>query len=377
MRVTCKQEHLARGLDIVSRAVPSRSTLPILSNVLIATDKGRLKLSATNLEIGINCWIGARVDEEGATTVPARLLTDLVKSLPPDQVAMDYNERNKTLNLKCLRDEAHIKGIDAADYPTVPTVDDDAGMEFSPESLRQMINQVTFAAAVDESRPILTGVAARFEPTKLTLAATDGFRLSVRSMTLEDGASQALNVIIPARALAELARIAGDQNEPITVHIARNRNQVLFHLQNVDLVSQLIDGNFPDYNTIIPKSSNTRVTIDTRAFLAAAKRAALFARDGANIVRLKVDPGAAGELGQISVSAVSTEYGDNVSQLDASVEGQQVEIAFNAKYLQDALGVIDTQQVSVDLGTPSSPGVFKPVGGGEFTHIVMPMHITR
>ena len=377
MRVTCKQEHLARGLDIVSRAVPSRSTLPILSNVLIATDKGRLKLSTTNLEIGINCWIGARVDEEGATTVPARLLTDLVKSLPPDQVATDYNERNKTLNLKCLRDEAHIKGIDAADYPTVPTVDDDAGMEFSPESLRQMINQVTFAAAVDESRPILTGVAARFEPTKLTLAATDGFRLSVRSMTLEDGASQALNVIIPARALAELARIAGDQSEPISVHIARNRNQVLFHLQNVDLVSQLIDGNFPDYNTIIPKSSNTRVTIDTRAFLAAAKRAALFARDGANIVRLKVDPGAAGELGQISVSAVSTEYGDNVSQLDASVEGQPVEIAFNAKYLQDALGVIDTQQVSVDLGTPSSPGVFKPVGGGEFTHIVMPMHITR
>ncbi|MFN8472384.1 MAG: DNA polymerase III subunit beta [Anaerolineae bacterium] len=377
MRVTCKQEHLARGLDIVSRAVPSRSTLPILSNVLIATDNGRLKLSATNLEIGINCWIGARVDEEGATTVPARLLTDLVKSLPPDQVALDYNERNKTLNLKCLRDEAHIKGIDAADFPTVPTVDDDAGMEFSPETLRQMINQVTFAAAVDESRPILTGVAARFEPSKLTLAATDGFRLSVRTATLEEGAAQPLNVIIPARALAELARIAGDQDEPISVHIARNRNQVLFHLQSVDLVSQLIDGNFPDYNTIIPKASNTRLTLDTRAFLAAAKRAALFARDGANIVRLKVEPGAAGELGQISVSAVSTEYGDNVSQLDAAVEGQPTEIAFNAKYLQDALSVIETQQVSLDLGNPSSPGVFKPVGGGEFTHIVMPMHITR
>ncbi|MFN8485896.1 MAG: DNA polymerase III subunit beta [Anaerolineae bacterium] len=377
MRVTCKQEHLARGLDIVSRAVPSRSTLPILSNVLIATDNGRLKLSATNLEIGINCWIGARVDEEGATTVPARLLTDLVKSLPPDQVALDYTERNKTLNLKCLRDEAHIKGIDAADFPAVPTVDDDAGMEFAPETLRQMINQVTFAAAVDESRPILTGVAARFEPSKLTFAATDGFRLSVRAATLEAGAVQPLNVIIPARALAELARVAGDQSEPIGVHIARNRNQVLFHLQSVDLVSQLIDGNFPDYNTIIPKSSNTHVTLDTRAFLAAAKRAALFARDGANIVRIKVEPGAAGELGQVSVSAVSTEYGDNVSQLDASVEGQATEIAFNAKYLQDALGVIETQQVNLDLGTPSSPGVFKPVGGGEFTHIVMPMHITR
>lgn len=377
MRVTVKQEHLARGLDIVSRAVSSRSTLPILGNILLATDGGRLRLSATNLEIGINCWIGARVDDEGATTVPARLFTDLVKSLPPDQVSLEYVERNKTLNLRCMRDEAHIKGIDAADFPTVPTVDDDAGMAFSPEALRQMINQVTFAAAVDESRPILTGVAARIEPTKLTLAATDGFRLSVRSMVLEDGATQALNVIIPARALAELARIAGDQTEPISVHIARNRNQVLFHLQNIDLVSQLIDGNFPDYNTIIPKSSNTRLTLDTRAFLAAAKRAALFARDGANIVRLKVEPGAGGELGQISVSAVSTEYGDNVSQLDASVEGPSVEIAFNAKYLQDALGVIDTQQVSVDLGTPSSPGVFKPVGGGEFTHIVMPMHITR
>ena len=376
MRVTCKQEHLARGLDIVSRAVSPRSTLPILGNVLLATDNGRLKLSATNLEIGINCWIGARVDEEGATTVPARLFTDLVKSLPPDQVAMEFVERTKTLNLKCLRDEAHIKGIDAADFPTVPTYEEDGGMQLEPESFRQMINQVAFAAATDESRPILTGVSARFEPHKLTLAATDGFRLSVRTAAVDHGLAQAMNVIIPAKALAEVARVAVDVTEPISVLIARNRNRILFHLPNVDIVSQLIDGNFPDYNQIMPKTSATRAVADTRAFLAAARRAALFARDGANIVRLKVEPGEGGELGQMTVSAISTEYGDNVSQFDAAIEGNPLEIAFNAKYLQDALNAIDSQQVNLELGTPASPGVFKPQSG-EFTHIVMPMHISR
>ncbi len=376
MRVTCKQEHLARGLDIVSRAVSPRSTLPILGNVLLATDNGRLRLSATNLEIGINCWIGARVDEEGATTVPARLFTDLVKSLPPDQVAMDFVERNKTLNLKCLRDEAHIKGIDAADFPTVPTYEEDGGMQLEPETFRQMINQVAFAAATDESRPILTGVSARFEPHKLTLAATDGFRLSVRIAAVDHGLAQAMSVIIPAKALAEVARVAVDVTEPISVLIARNRNQILFHLPNVDIVSQLIDGNFPDYNQIMPKTSATRAVVDTRAFLAAARRAALFARDGANIVRLKAEPGEGGELGQMTVSAISTEYGDNVSQFDAAIEGNPLEVAFNAKYLQDALNAIESQQVNLELGTPASPGVFKPQSG-EFTHIVMPMHISR
>ncbi len=376
MRVTVKQEHLARGLDIVSRAVSSRSTLPILGNILLATDGGRLRLSATNLEIGINCWIGARVDDEGATTVPARLFTDLVKSLPPDQVSLEYVERNKTLNLRCMRDEAHIKGIDAADFPTVPTYEEDGGLQLDADTFRQMVEQVSFAAAVDDTRPILTGVSAKFEPNKLTLAATDGFRLSVRTAELEHGLAQPLNVIIPARALAELARIAADQEEPIAVSIARNRNQILFHLANVDLVSQLIDGNFPDYNQIVPKSHNTRAVVDTRAFLAAAKRAALFARDGANIIRVKLEPGEGGELGQMTVSAVSTEYGDNVSQVDAAIEGQPLEIAFNAKYLQDALSVMDAQQVNVEMGTPSSPGVFKPPSG-DFTHIVMPMHISR
>lgn len=376
MRVTVKQEHLARGLDIVSRAVSSRSTLPILGNVLVQTDGGRLRLSATNLEIGINCWIGARVDEEGATTVPARLFTDLVKSLPPDQVSLEYVERNKTLNLRCMRDEAHIKGIDAADFPTVPIYEEDGGLHLEADTFRQMVEQVSFAAAVDDTRPILTGVSAKFEPNKLTLAATDGFRLSVRTAELEHGLAQPLSVIIPARALSELARIAADQEEPIAVSIARNRNQILFHLANVDLVSQLIDGNFPDYNQIVPKSHNTRAVVDTRAFLAAAKRAALFARDGANIIRVKLEPGEGGELGQMTVSAVSTEYGDNVSQVDAAIEGQPIEIAFNAKYLQDALSVMEAQQVNVEMGTPSSPGVFKPPSG-DFTHIVMPMHISR
>ena len=171
MKVSCLQENLAKGLSIVGRAVASRSTLPVLSNVMLATDNGRLKLSATNLELGINCWVGAKVEDEGATTVPARLLTDFVNSLPPEQIDVELSVRTQTLNARCARFEANIKGIDAQEFPIIPTLEDgESAIRLEPEDLRHMIDQVVFAAATDESRPILTGVLARFDGERLTMA---------------------------------------------------------------------------------------------------------------------------------------------------------------------------------------------------------------
>jgi DNA polymerase-3 subunit beta len=380
MKISCLQENLAKGLATVGRAVATRSTLPVLSNILLETDEGRLRLAATNLEIGVNCWIGARVEEDGSSTVPARLLTEFVNSLPPGQIDMELTERTQTLNLKCARYEANIKGIAASEFPDVPTAQSIGGknnLHLDPDAFRQMIDQVVFAAATDESRPILTGVLAKFHQGGLTLAAADGFRLSVTSADVGVDLDEALSVIVPARALSELSRISADQKDPIELIITPSRNQILFHLTDIDLVSQLIEGNFPDYNQIIPKAHSTRTLVSTQELLKAVKVAFLFARDAANIIRFNIVPGSELTPGQLIIAGTSAEFGDNVSELDASIQGDSVEIAFNARYMIDALSVAGTSEVALETSTPSSPGVIRPVGGSDFLCVVMPMHITR
>jgi DNA polymerase-3 subunit beta len=375
MKVSCLQENLAKGLSVVSRAVSPRSTLPVLGNVLLETDQGRLKLSATNLEVGINCWVGAKVGEEGAVTVPARTLVDLVNSLPPDRVEMELVVDTQTLNLRAGRSEANIKGIDAQEFPLVPVPDGDGVIVVGAEVLRSAIDQVAFAAAADESRPILTGVLARFEDTELTLAAADGFRLSVRKIPLAESVPDPFSIIIPARALVELGRISSEQRDPVAVTVTPSRNQVVFQLTDIVLVSQLIDGNFPDYQQIIPREHATRAVVETAALLKACKMAHIFARDAAHITRLHVKPETEGTAGHMVVSATSAETGDDVVELDAVVEGEAIEIAFNVKYLIDILSVAGSPQISVDTTTPSSPGVVRPTGDATFTHVIMPMHL--
>lgn len=378
MRVSCLQENLAKGLSIVGRAVSPRSTLPVLGNVLLTTDGGRLKLSATNLEIGISCWIGAKVEEEGAITVPARTFTDLVNALPPERVDMELVVRTQTLNLRAGRSEANIKGIDAQEFPIVPT--DDGAVHSIPveaEALRSAISQVAFAAATDETRPILTGVLLKFEDTKLTLAAADGYRLSVRSIALPNSIPDPFSIIVPARALVELVRISSEQEEPIHISVTPTRNQVLFRLTDIVLVSQLIDGNFPDFRQIIPREWTTHTVVDTAALLKACKAALIFAREAAHITRLHIKPGNELSPGHLIVSATSAEIGDDVSELDATIEGEEIEIAFNVRYLIDVLSVINTPQVALNTTTPSSPGVIRPVGDVDYTHVIMPMHLGR
>ena len=374
MRVSCLQENLAKGLSVVGRAVATRSTLPVLSNVMLSTDNGRLKLSATDLEIGINCWIGAKVEEDGATTVPARSFIDLVNSLPSERIDMELVVRTQTLNLKCARYEANLKGIDAQEFPLIPALEEgDGQITLEAAAFRRMSEQVVLAAATDESRPILTGVLAKFEGNKLTLAAADGFRLSVRTAELP-AETEPASVIIPARALAELARISTDE-EDITLVITPTRKQVLFHAPNVDLVSQLIEGNFPDYQQIIPGSYVTHTTLNTDGFLRACKTANIFARDAANVARLQIVPGGEMSPGHVTIAATSAELGDNVGEIDALVEGDAIEIAFNVKYLIEVLSVMDSDRVVLETTTHSSPGAIKPVGDVDFIHVVMPMHI--
>ncbi len=378
MKVSCLQENLTKGLGVVSRAVASRSTtLPVLSNIMLSTDNGRLKLAATNLEIGINCWIGAKVELEGAITVPARTFADLVNTLPPDRIDMELSVRTQTLHLRCGRSEANIKGIDAQEFPLIPSPEGDEQILVEPDVLKKMINQVAFAAATDESRLMLTGVLTKFDGDQLTMAAADGFRVSVRSATLDTAVPKSLQVLIPAKALIELARISGEQQDPVQVTFTPSRNQILFHLSNTDLVAQLIDLQFPDYEQIIPKRYNTRTVVSAAEMLKACRAANIFAREAANTTRLNIVPG--GELtpGHVNIAARSDETGDNVGEVDAAIEGDPITIAFNVRYLLDVLSVIDASQISLETTTANNPGVIKPIGDSDYIHVIMPMQIGR
>jgi DNA polymerase-3 subunit beta len=375
MKLSCLQENLSRGLGVVGRAVATRTTLPITNNVLLATDQSRLKLVATNLEMAISYWIGAKVEEEGTITVPARLLTEFVNSLPNDKIDIDLSPRTKTLALKCARFEARISGVDAKDFPPIPAINEGINTKVEVEALGQAISQVAFAAASEESRPVLTGVDAQFDNDVLTLAAADGFRLAVYKLPLTNAVMEKVEVIIPARTLTELNRMMADGSEVVDITINPNKSQALFRLKDTELVSQLVQGNFPQYTQLIPQSYNTRVIIDVAEFLRATKTASIFARDGNGIVRLMAASGSELTPGKLTVSARSEEIGDDVGEIDATVEGEETKIAFNGKYLIDVLGVIREPRVALETTNPSSPGVIRPVGMDNYVHVVMPMFV--
>jgi DNA polymerase-3 subunit beta len=376
MKFSCLQENLAKGLSIVSRAVAARSTLPVLGNILLATDNGRLRLSATNLELGVTCWIGAKIEDEGAITLPAKTLVDLVNTLPQDTVSMALSARTQAVNLQCGRIKASIKGIDAAEFPQIPLADIDESLQLNVDDLRAMIGSVIFAAATDEARPILTGCLARIEGTRVTLAASDGFRVAERHAILSSPSPEPVMAVIPARALAELARVVTAQ-DPVYMQLPPGRGQVIFHHANVELVSQLIEGTFPAYQNIIPKGYKTRTVVSTEEFRKACKSSDIIAREAAHTTRIKVRPGEELTPGHVTISATAAETGDNVADLDATIEGDAVEIAFNVKYLVDVLNILDTPNVALETSTSTSPGVIRPVGREDYVYVVMPMHLGK
>jgi DNA polymerase III subunit beta len=375
MIVSVLQENLAHGLNIVSRAVSPRSTLPVLGNVLVATDEGRLRLSATNLELGITCWIGAKIEEEGSTTVPARTFTDLVGTLPNQRADMELNIRTQTLNIRCGTSNTDIKCIDAQEFPPMPAPDLDQGIQLNVADLKEMIQQVAFAASNDEARPILTGVLVTVQGNKISMEAADGFRLSLRKAELSDPISRQIRAVIPARALSELARISGDGETPITMVVPQNRGQVIFRMKDIELVSQLIEGNFPELEQVIPRGYQTRTIISTSDFLKACKQAEIFAREGSHIARININPGGELKPGTIEISGQSEEKGHNQTVIDAAVEGPPILIAFNVRFMREVLDVIKTPNVALETSAETSPGVFRPVGEGNFMHVIMPMHL--
>ena len=377
MKTSVLQDKLAKGLGIVARAVENRPTLPVLGNILLATEDARVKLAATNLEMSITTWIGAKVEQEGSITLPAKTLADLVNNLSPERVDLSLDPATLTVNVRCGATVSNVKGIDAAEFPVIPA-GGDADITISGKTLKDMINQTVFAAAKEDNRPILTGVLMQLDGNVMTMASADGYRLAVRTTDIEQTFAKRIDIVIPSKALSEVGRIIGDDDDVVTITLPKERDIVLFHMKHTDVATQLLEGKFPDFAAIIPRSYVTSSVMYTSDLLAACKRAEIFARDSAYSAKLLVKPAAGpGEPGAVTIVGMSAERGDNEGMLDASVEGEALNISFNIRYLIDVLNVINDERVVLESNGAANPGVIRPENRDDFVSVIMPMQVTR
>lgn len=378
MQVSVRQENLARGLGIVGRAVESRPTLPVLGNVLLRTgDEGdaRLRLAAMDMShgLGITCWIGAQVGETGAITLPRNTFTDLVNNLSPERVDLNLDEATRSVTVRCGANTSTVRGIDAEEFPLLPA-GEGSDVALPAGMLRSMINQTVFATAREDNRPVLTGVFTEFKGNTLTMAAADGYRLAVRTGPLEQEFEEPRSMVIPGRALTEVARIISDDDEEVRIRFPDEREIVLFHFNQALVSSQLLEDRFPDFSAVIPKEFSTSTVVYTGELLRACKRAAIFSRDASGSARILVRPADnPNDPGEVVIAGKSNERGDNTDMVDAAVEGGELDISLNVDYLIDVLNVISDERVVLESSGPPGPGVLRPEKRDDFIHVIMPM----
>ncbi len=372
-KVTIQKNTFAESLAIVGRAVGSHIHLPILSNVLLSKDEGQLRLSATDLTLGVTVWMDANMDGELGLTLPAKTLTDVINSLTEPEVVFSVNGKPEA-TLKCGTYKGVVKGVEASEFPQMPNFDVSCGISLEANTFKEMIQKVAFAASLDDSRPVLTGVLVNMDGNTLSMVATDGFRLAICKVdqSVPLGKKQ---MIVPASTLKEVVRILGaTKASHITLFMPSTGSQVVFRCENVQIVSQLIDGKYPDYQAIIPKGYKTRTVITTADLLKACKQANIIAREGSNVVHFHLQYGA-DQSGKIKLSAVSDETGASEIMLDAAIEGQELEIAFNVKFMQKGLEATTDKNVIIETNAHNTPAVIRSTGEEENFYVLMPMHI--
>ena len=366
MKLNISQPTLAAGLNLAARLASARSTLPVLANVLLTADESGLHLAATDLEVSLTLHLEAQVAKAGAISVPARTFADLVNTFPQAQVELTH--KKDKLEVVCGQSKATLNGVPASEFPPLPAAQIEQGLTLPAHALKTLLQQVVFAASGDASRVTLTGVLLAIDAGVLTLAAADGFRLSECKLTLPESSGKSSCYLVPARAMSELSRLLGEA-EQVTLAPTHNKGQIAFVFPGGTLVSQLIEGSFPDYRQIIPKRYEVRAVLPAAALLTACKQAEIFSRENGRSARLSIRPG------ELQVSGHSDESGSTGSKLEAQVEGGELEIVFNVAFLREALQAMRTPSVVIECTAPNSPGAFRPVGDAQFTHIIMPMHL--
>lgn len=361
MKLQVTQENLNRALNSVARVANSRGTLPILANVLIKTSHNRLSLSATNLDIAIKHYIGAKVKNEGSITVPARLMQDFVGSLPEGVIGLDLQETK--LHVTTDQYQSVVNGIVADDFPVMPAISKGKTWTVAGGLLKKALQQVVFAASNDETRPVLTGVYLQTLDGKLYMAATDSYRLTEKQL----GANkQIVQLLIPASAMQELLRIIGDDDEEIQV--THDDQQVLFKTGDIELVTRLVDGKYPDYRKLIPDKFATQATLKRADLTNVTKVSSLFARESAGSVTITVDEGAQ----EISIHSVASQLGENTAKASAKVSGNG-SITLNSRYLLDALGALSGDDVEFGFNGKLEPTLLRDPAAPDYRHVIMPL----
>ncbi len=365
MRATCARKDLHHGVQVASRAIAGRSAWPILNNVLIRTEEGHLRLTAFDLELGIECTIPAAIAEEGALTVPARLLAEVLSTLPEADVEISADEQS-AVELKCQKSDYNLLGLPADEFRQLPEIPDDRKFTITQGALRDIIKQTILSVSTDESRAILTGVLLELKENEIKFVGADGYRLALRTATV-DGAAGEASCIVPRRALDEISRMLDDDDSPVVVSIAES--QIKFVVGGIVLVSRLIEGQFPNYERAIPGECERKLTMPTDDLLQRVRRASIVARENANRVIMKT------EEDRMIITAESGDVGKAYEELEVVKEGDDIEIAFNSKYLLEFLTVVGSEGIVMELTGPLNSGKMAPVGRDDYTYVLMPMQI--
>jgi len=371
MKLVCLQKNLQKGLSITERIVGKNITLPILNNVLLETQKGLLNISSTNLEIGINCYIPAKVEKPGSITIPAKLFSGFVNNLPNDKVFLEL--KNNNLNIKSLNYKAVISGESAKNFPIIPKITGEELFIINTNIFKNGLNQVIYAASFTENRPEINGIFINIIKDKIIMAATDSFRLAEKNIGFNKKLENNISFIIPIRSAQELLRILGEKDGKIRLVISKN--QLLFSIKDdnmdepgVDLVSRLIDGNFPDYKQLIPKDFKTRLTINKSELLNAVKISSVFSGK-INDVKFSIS----GVRKEIDVTAKDFNAGENISKIKSEVIGDDLDITFNYKYIIDGLNGLSGENIFWGFNGPTQPALLRVLDDRDYFYIVMPI----
>jgi DNA polymerase III subunit beta len=368
MKLSIKQSELLPTLQAVARSCGVRSTLPVLANILLQTDQGKLKLSATNLELGVVKTVNADITTDGEITVPSRTFLEIISSLTDTDLELDATADQMKISAKNF--SATLNCIPATEFPSIP-LSTESGVMIDAQVLKQALPQISFAAAADEGRPILTGILTEIKKDSLELVATDGFRLAHKTAKVESTADS-FKALIPRRTLEEVVRLISEEEDvdKIEISTSENQNQMIFKINQTQLSSRLIEGQFPSWEKIIPQTTENRTIVDRGDLLKAVKLASVFAKDSANIIKLKT-----GEK-QIVLTSEAKELGGQETEVLASIEGPEIFIAFNSKFLSDALAACASTQVAIEFSGNLSAALIKPIGEEGLEYVIMPVRLS-
>lgn len=365
MKFTVLKDNLLKSLNVVNKAVNPRSTIPVLSNVLIRTEKGRLKLNTSDLQVTVSAWVGAKIDTEGEITIPSRLLAEFVNQISDEKINFDLE--GLILKVSTEKVKATFSGMTAAEFPDIEATEEGINIDLDSTEFNKALQYVGYSAATDDGRPVLRGLLFKTEDTDLIIASTDGFRMAEYRIKLKKKIKEEIACIVPAKALIDIVKTFTSISKSISIRINPKRNVVLFHVEDMEAQIRMIDGDFPDYESVVPDEFTTSIKFAKSDLTNAIRLASIFSRDAGNTVKIIASES------EIKTLSQPSETGTNSSLVKGDFTGSEIEIAFNAKYLLDFLTNINEDEIEFQALESLKPGMFRTLGNENYFYLVMPV----